>query len=258
VTKYRMRNIVVSVTLAAVGALLIGLYVTSYRRDVNHGAGLVPVLVAARDIPQGTTGVAVASGGYLKTSQVLRRNVVPGAIAQSSRLASLVAGAPIYQGEQVTIRQFQPVSQAGIFASFSGRQRAMIIPGDTNQLLVGAVGDGDRVDVLVNVRYKAAGEGRVAVKTILRNLLVLRAPTSPGSSAAGSSSSPAITLVLSDTQAQKLLFTIKNSDWWLVLRPKANPKSGATGVETLPRFVEADQSAQSLLQLEGPWSIHVP
>ena len=51
-------------------AVLVGIYIVSYRNNVNEGAGLVKVLVASRDIPAGTAGSSVACGGYLKTESV--------------------------------------------------------------------------------------------------------------------------------------------------------------------------------------------
>ena len=43
--------------LAVLAVVLIGIYIVSYRNSVTHGAGMVKVLVAARDIPAGTEGI---------------------------------------------------------------------------------------------------------------------------------------------------------------------------------------------------------
>ena len=42
-----------------------------------------------------------------------------------------------------------------------------------------------------------------------------------------------ITLRLTDGQSQKLIFAIKNGDWWLVLRPVARPDESPASVETI-------------------------
>jgi Flp pilus assembly protein CpaB len=244
-SRYRLRNTVVAVALALVGVLLVLLYVTGYRKDVQRGADLVPVFVAARDIPEGTSGTALAGAGYLKRESVLRRNVVAGAISSVDQVASLAAGAPIVAGEQISVRQFHPVAQQGVLASISGNQRAMTIPGDPNQLLNGIVKDGDRVDVLVNVRYTVNRPGgslsRVATRIVLRDLLVLRAPTD------GS----AITLAVTDTQAEKLLFVLKNGQWWLVLRPVARPADSPESVETITAMLADGLGPKALDELTG-------
>ena len=59
-SRYRFRNTFIAGGLAIAGALLVLLYVTSYRDDVESGAELTEVFVAARDIAEGTDGPTVA------------------------------------------------------------------------------------------------------------------------------------------------------------------------------------------------------
>ncbi|HZO96424.1 MAG TPA: Flp pilus assembly protein CpaB [Gaiellaceae bacterium] len=253
-SRYRLRNTLVAAGLALVGVLLVLLYVTSYRRDVQRGADLAQVFVAARDIPEGTSGAAVAGGGYLERRSVLRRSVVAGAISSPDQISSLAAASTIVAGEQVTVRQFRPAAQQGILASISGNERAMTVPGASNQILAGVVKDGDRVDVLANLRYGGlagaggarGGGGGVATRVVLRDLLVLRAP-----SGSDSSNGSAITLALTDTQAEKLLFVLRNGDWWLVLRPVARPADSPESVETLDSVLADGLGSTALRQLGG-------
>ena len=179
-TKPRLRNLMLPVALAVLAVVLIGAYIVSYRNSVTESAELVKVMVAARDIPAGTDGSAVASGGYLKTETVPRRAVVPGSVVSAAPLTSLVAKDPIYEGQQVTLRQFGPISQGGIFAKFSGRQRAIAVLGEPTQLLAGTLSDGDRVDVVATVHYTSRGLTRATTRVVLRNLLVLEAPDGLG------------------------------------------------------------------------------
>ena len=87
---------------------------------------------------------------------------------------------PIHKGEQITLRQFGPMAQAGIFAKFSGKERAIAVTGEPTQLLAGTVSDGDRVDVVADVHYTSRGSARASSRVILRNLLVLEAPDGDG------------------------------------------------------------------------------
>ena len=149
-TKSRIRSLALPLGLAALAAVLVGVYITSFRHSVTHSAGMVKVLVASRDIPAGTEGSSIAGGGYLKSQTVPRRAVVAGSITSGAPLTSLVTAGPIYKGEQITLRQFKPPAQGGVFAKFSGNLRAVNIPGEPRQLLAGTVSDGDRVDVVAN------------------------------------------------------------------------------------------------------------
>jgi hypothetical protein len=90
----------VPIGLAVLAAVLVGTYIVTYRNSVNSGAGLVKVLVATRDIPAGTTGSTVASGGYLKGQTVPRPRRRARLCRQRAPLTSLVATAPIQKGQQ--------------------------------------------------------------------------------------------------------------------------------------------------------------
>jgi Flp pilus assembly protein CpaB len=199
---------------------------------------------------------------------VLRRSVVPGAISNTSQIADLASASTIVSGEQVSIRQFHPVIQQGVLASIAGNTRAMTVPGDPNQLLSGTVKDGDRVDVVMDINYtvrapgSAASQGGVsalASRIILRNLLVLRAPTSTAGGGIGSGGTgSSITLALTDTQAQKLLLAMKNGQWWLVLRPVARPSDSPETVETIGSLISDGLGPKAIQQLTngyGPGSI---
>jgi len=244
-SRYRFRNAFIAGGLAVVGALLVFAYVTSYRHDVQKGQDQVQVYVAERDIPEGTSGSDAVS--YLKKETVLRRNVIGGAISSPAQLANYATEQTILAGEQVTTRQFHPANETGVLSSITGNLRAVTVRGDADMLLANIVKDGDRVDVLANIRYvvrqptgTASGGDlrRVATRVILRNILVLKAPDSTSSSSIGGSDNAVITLAPTDAQAEKLLFAVKNGDWWLMLRPVAKPTDSPESVETIESMLE--------------------
>jgi Flp pilus assembly protein CpaB len=220
--------------LAAAAAILIGIYVISYRNSVTHGAGLVKVMVATRDIPAGTDGSTIAGGGYLKSQTVPRRSVVPGSITSASPLTSKVTSAEIYQGEQITLRQFVPIAQGGIFAKFSGNERVVVVPGDPKQLMAGTVSDGDHVDVVATSRYTVNDLQRASARVVLRNLLVLKAAEDNGQSSVSGQQTAAATLVMTDKQAQTMSWVLKQAaGWMLVLRPTNKPRNSAPSLDSL-------------------------
>lgn len=233
-TKSRLRNLALPLGLAAAAAILVGIYIISYRNSVTHGAGLVKVFVAGRDIPTGTDGATVASGGYMTTQTLPRRAVAPGAITGAAALTSLVTAAPIYKGEQITLRQFAPVAQGGVFAKFSGAERVVVVPGDQNQLLAGVLTEGDHVDVIATTRYHTGGLSRSASKVVLRNLLVLKAPDAPKATTVTSGlPTTAATIVMTDDQASTMGWLLRNASWLLALRPTKQPRNSRPKIETL-------------------------
>src|SRR6058998_3051177 len=101
---YRIRNIVIAVGLALVAMMLTLFYVTNYKRSVQHNASSVQVYVAARDISSGVTGADLVKQHALKGVTIRRSDVVPGAISSPDQIGNLVLTAPVYAGEQVTLR----------------------------------------------------------------------------------------------------------------------------------------------------------
>jgi pilus assembly protein CpaB len=263
---YRVRNILIAVVLAAIAVALTAVYVTNYRKDVEQGRDLVTVLVAEKDIAVGTPGSEIAEN--LVSKEVERRNVVPGAITNATQVANLVAAQPVYAGEQVTARRFEPVEQQGVHGQLSGTLRAVSVPGDTDQILVGTLKAGDHVDVVANIPFKVdrvnpdgtpgSSEDRVATRTILRDLTVLGASTvdtDGGSLSDGGIKTYSVVLALTDAQSQKLFFAMKNGDWWLALRPSTDPADSPESVETVESVLgdglKADQIAQLVYGFGG-------
>jgi Flp pilus assembly protein CpaB len=221
---YRVKNIGIAVALAALAAILTSVYVVNYKRHVQHGEGKVTVLVAARDIPAGTSGADVIDKKMLKEQTIARKSRVPGAISSADQLSQYVATQDIYQGEQVSSRRFAPPGEQGIRAKIKGTQRAYQLPGDGDQLLAGTLQAGDHVDVVGTWGSKGSGGSDLVVsRVVLRNLLVLSPPQGDSSSTVTSGSGGmSVQLRVTDAQAQKLIWIEKNgvdNGFQLALRP---------------------------------------
>jgi Flp pilus assembly protein CpaB len=256
---YRVRNIGIAVALAAVAALFTSFYVTNYKRNVQEGEENVTVFVASRDIPVGTPGSKL--GPMIAKDEVVRRSVAPGAVSSLDQVRELIAATPVYAGEQITTRRFRPVEERGVRAQISGNMRAIEVPGDQHQLMAGTLATGDRIDVVASLKYKladvspqaAAGSRRdierVATRVVLRDLLVLRAPTRPDLQGRLTSRNEAFSVLLAvtDSQAQKLFFVLKNGEWSLQLRPVTDVADSPGSVETL-ESVMGDGLKQNQLQ----------
>lgn len=232
---YRIRTIMIAVALAVIAALLVMLYVTSYKRSVQQSQSDVSVYVAAKDIPAGTAGVDIVKGHLLTQESVARHDVVAGAIADPNQLAKLVLSQPLYQGEQVTLRRFATSTDEGVRSELKGTQRAVEIPGTPEQLLAGTLQPGDHVDVVANLHLPNNTD---ATRIVLRDLRVLTAPKAPTSGTpVGNATS--VQLAVSDTQVQRLFFVVKNADWTLELRPVVNASDSAERVDTIDSVLSA-------------------
>lgn len=216
---YRLRNIGIAVVLAVLAALLTIFYVTNYKKSVQQGEDLVPVWVASRDIAVGTSGSEVGDRRLLRAVEIAKRSVVPGAISKPDQIDELVATERIYEGEQITLNRFRPLGEQGIKAQLKGRLRAFDLSGNEHQLLMGTLEEGDHVDFVGSLEV---GNGVTLTKVVLRDLLVLKAPTSGAvESKLGARPDEAFSamLAVTDAQAQKLFHVFIHGDWTLQLRP---------------------------------------
>ena len=273
----RTRSLAVALALAVAAAVIITLAVKKTGGSSKPAKGNVTVFVATRDIPASTPGSEL--GDAVKTEQVAKGAVVAGAISSRDQIRNLVSTVTIFSGEQITIRRFQPQQAEGTPGQITGNMRALQVPGDSNQLLVNTLKAGDHVDVLASIKYKlinfrAQGSSSAQVsaaqqasqqaellasRIVLRNLLVLREPEAPaGAGKFGSSSTFPydVLLAVTDSQAQKLFFVLKNADWSLQLRPAHNavdsPESADTTGSILSDGLRPPQFFQLVLGTGGP------
>jgi len=233
---YRAKNIGIAVALAALAAILTSVYVVNYKRHVQNGEGKVTVLVAARDIPAGTSGADVVDQKMLKEQTVPRKAVVAGAISSPDQLAQYVATQDVFEGEQVSTRRFAPPTEQGVRSQIKGTQRAYELAGDPNELLAGTLKAGDHVDVVGNWKVKSQANNsneRAITRVVLRNILVLRAAVgeSGGASVTGGDNSQNVQLRVTDVQVQKLFWIAENGTWHLALRPPVNSLDSSNTVQ---------------------------
>jgi Flp pilus assembly protein CpaB len=251
---YRARNLFAAIGLAVLAALLVGFYVTNYKRSVQHSQQHVSVWVASKDIPEGTSGADVISGGYLRQEQVLRDSVVPGAISSDQQIERLVAAQPTYAGEQVSLTRFSDVAVQGIRGVLRGPLRAVQVSGDPDQTLAGTLRTGDHIDIVANLKVGDGTTGGTVSRIVLRNIRVLRASGDVSQGVHLSSPTQggaAVLLAVTDTQVQKLFNVIKNDDWTFELRPVVKATDSPETVETQKTIIDDGLSARQLRIAEG-------
>jgi Flp pilus assembly protein CpaB len=238
---YRAKNIGIAIGLAALAAILTSVYVVNYKRHVQRGEDKVTVLVAARDIPAGTSGADVIDQKMLKEQTVPRKSIVAGAISTPDQLSQYVATQDVYEGEQVSTRRFAPPSEQGIRSQIKGTQRAYQLTGTADQLLAGTIQNGDHVDVVGTWEVgqgRTGGSGQLVARVVIRDVLVLRAPEGTSSSKVTSpgQGGESVQLRVTDAQTQKLLWIQRNGvgqgeGYYLTLRPPNNSLDSSNTVQ---------------------------
>jgi Flp pilus assembly protein CpaB len=230
---YRSRNLAIAAVFAIVAVAVTAIYVSHYKGKVDAKAETVNVLVAARDIPVGTPGSRLLADGYARIATVPQADLVPAALSSVTEARGHVVGDTIHRGEQVTSRRFAAAGVEGVQLNLTKTLRAVQVEGNATQLLAGTLEAGDHVDVFASLSYPEGGTRHFS-GAIVRNLLVLKAAEEAGSSklTTGGTTSSSVLLAMTDRQAQRMLFAVKNGDWTLALRPVTKPRDSAPTIDS--------------------------
>jgi Flp pilus assembly protein CpaB len=243
---YRVRNIALAVGLALIAALLTTFYVANYKRHVRQTESTVKVWVATRDIPAGTPGAGLMNHGWIATSDVASRTVVPGAISNPDQVTNQLTRQDIFTGEQVTLRRFASHAEQGVRSQLHGTLRAISLPGTPDELLAGVLKDGDHVDLIANIKFGDCSTCFVT-RIVARDVLVLHTSAPTVGSKVTSEQTSVLVAVHDRREAQKVYFTVQNaSGWSLQLRPVANATDSPEDLESTPSVINDGASAKAL------------
>jgi Flp pilus assembly protein CpaB len=248
---YRLRNIGLAIALAAVAVLLVFYYVAQERGRLQNAQELIPVWVAAKNIPEGTSGSELESGGFISQKEIERSVVSSGALLDPAAVAQKVVVEDIYKGEQVSTLRFRAEAQKGIRAQLTGNLRAVQLPGTEHQLMRGTLQAGDHVDVMGTWNVPEGVTHHVS-RILLRDILVLEAAQQAEVSSKisqGPNQQLSVKLALTDAQEAKLFWIAENGEWTLVLRPPADSADSPESAENYQTLLADGLKAEQVARL---------
>jgi Flp pilus assembly protein CpaB len=230
--KTRRGALIISGVAALLAALLLIVYLRSYRSSVNAGARPERVLVAKRLITRGTAGLTIAQKGLYDITTVQKDQLEPFAIADPSAINGRVAAGDIYPGQQLTQPDFTTENADTIPYELTGAERAIAVPVDGVHGLIGQVLSGDYVDVYVGIAgisgaSAAASSASTQVRLLKPDILVLDAPGTAATTAAD------VVLRVSVNNAAEFAYAADNERIWLVLRPQIGASQTPAAAVTL-------------------------
>jgi pilus assembly protein CpaB len=217
--------------VAAAGLVLVAL--SHYRQNLVTTNKQATVLIAAGEIPKGTSGQAIAARGLYKATPVLATQVQPGALTDPGSLAGKIAGTDVLPGSQLTAADFAAV--AGVAGQLLPGQRAVSISIDEAHGDSDVLQAGDRVDL-----YGSFTEnGNQILSLLVPNALVLK-PSGPAPASAGGTPLTGADMVfaVSSAQAAEIAFTADNAKLWVLLRP-VNASAPAPGLTSLQSILSS-------------------
>ncbi len=168
------RALVISLAISVFAVFLLFVYISNKEKTLLEMAAPIKVIVAARDIPEGTR----IEPNMVEPVQIPQKYVQPGIFKDTRQVVNRNINVPVLKGTQILEPMFAVAEVAGIAARIPSDKRAFSVF-VTDVTAVGElIQPGDMVDVLVTVEAGSFQDGvgiseEIITRTILENILVL-------------------------------------------------------------------------------------
>jgi len=150
----RKALLLVAAVIAAVGTLLVFLYVRGADTRADQRYDAVQVLRVVKPIAAGETVEAAQSAGKIESGSVSKKDLLPDALTGTEPIAGQVATAPIYPGEQLVSSKFGATSATNGLAIPKGKIAISINLSDPSRV-AGFVNPGDKVAIFLTTEKGA-------------------------------------------------------------------------------------------------------
>ncbi|PIE71402.1 MAG: Flp pilus assembly protein CpaB [Deltaproteobacteria bacterium] len=168
------KAVLISLVCALVAMVMVVSYVSQKERRILRMASPVKVVLAARDIPEGTR----LDRSWLKVAKIPKKFVQPGTSGDVEDWLGKTVVIPVLKDTQVMEPMFSSSRQGRFSVKVPPDQRAFSVAVSEVSAVSGLIGPGDFVDVMVTVEEGDIVNGQavsrdIKTRTILQNALVL-------------------------------------------------------------------------------------
>ncbi|MCW2817244.1 MAG: hypothetical protein JWR42_31 [Marmoricola sp.] len=234
----------VAAVIAALGTLLVFLYVhgADTRADARYSA--VTVLRATKQIDAGETVAAAQTTGKITSGSISQQDVLAGALTSLDSVADKVATTTILPGEQLVTGKFGATGSATTGLTIpKGRLAISVNLSDPAQAVAGFVTPGDKVTVFMTV---TGDKGGAQTRMLLPSVQVIAVgattavPVATDPAAATPAAEPVaktvMTLALTQDEAERVIFATRNGDLAFGLINNDSQVSASGGVSMANLF----------------------
>lgn len=237
----------VAAVIAALGTLLVFLYVHGADTRADERYAAVTVLRATKQIDPGETVAAAQAAGKISSGPISQQDVLAGALTTLDSVADKVATTTILPGEQLVAGKFGAVGSATTGLTIpKGRIAVSVTLASAANAGGGFVSPGDRVTVFLSVASGGGGKGAGVTRMLLPSVQVIGVGTTTVTSAAKTAADatqaaePAaqttMTLALTQEEAERVLFAAQNGDLAFGLLNNDSQVSASSGVSMANLF----------------------
>jgi pilus assembly protein CpaB len=209
----RKALLLVAAVIAAVGTLLVFLYVRGADTRADQRYDAVQVLRVVKPIAAGETVEAAQTAGKIESGSVSKKDLLPDALTGTEPIAGKIAVTNIYPGEQLIASKFGATGATNGLAIPKGKIAISINLSDPSRV-AGFVNPGDKVAIfltngsftrllLPNIQVIGAGTTTVTTTTT----------TDPnGAQSTEQLPKTLLTLAVAQPEAEKVLFAASNGE----------------------------------------------
>ena len=213
----RKALLVVAAVIAALGTLLVFLYVRGADTRADERYEAVQVLRVVKPITPGETVEAAQAAGKIETSSVAAKDLLPDALTGTETIAGKVAVTAIYPGEQLISSKFGASGAATGLTIPKGKIAISVNLTDPARV-AGFVNPGDKVAIFMT----GSGGGGNFSRLLLANVQVIGAGTTTmvattttdptGAQTTDQLPKTLLTLAVTQDEAERVLYASTNGE----------------------------------------------
>ncbi len=233
----RKALLAVAAVIAALGTLLVFLYVRGADTRADQRYDAVQVLRVVKQIPPGETVEAAQAAGKIETGTVSQKDLLPDALTDIEPVAGKVAVSPIYPGEQLITSKFGATGSTSGLTIPKGKIAISVNLTDPARV-AGFVNPGDKVAIFMTGSGKGGSGfsrmllGNVQVIGAGTTTMVAATSTDPnGTQTAEPLPKTLMTVAVTQGEAERVLYASSNGDLSFALLnndSKVAPSKGIT------------------------------
>ncbi len=228
----RVRTVIFAVAFGLLATLGAAFYINSLRAEIVESGSKHPVFVAKTAVPAGTPAEDLVTKDLVQEVEIPQQYAAEGAVGVLEDFGGRVLAVPLGAGEQLTAAKFRSEENSELAQRLPKGKIALAVPVDAVTGVGGDIQAGDKIVILAT--FEPGPGGSDVSRVLLKNIEVLAASgDEAGGAPARSGAKKTITVAVSPSEAEKLVFAEEKGKVWMGLAGAGDETLPATNGQTI-------------------------